>query len=82
VRGDTIVVERGTEGKPGYMIAWGRVSENGELVLVGNGVAGSKRFLGNKINVRFAGPVGDDQFVLTGKLGRRDCFLAFVRLGN
>jgi len=78
VDGGNVVVERGQPGRPGYLLISGRVADDGQLVLAGSGVSGSKAAFGRQLYARFAGRVDASQFSLTGRYGARDCTLTFT----
>ena len=73
------VITRGTPGQPGYNLAKGRPGEDGSLVLSGNGIGSSKRYVGAPHPVFFQGRLEGDRFVLKGALGERSCTLVLAR---
>jgi predicted Ser/Thr protein kinase len=79
VKGGEFVVATGTPGQPGYSIARGRPSPAGALVLLGDGIASSKRFAGQSQLVSFNGRAEGERFTLKGALGDRNCTLVLAR---
>jgi hypothetical protein len=79
VSGGEFVVATGTPGQPGYSQARGRPSAAGALVLLGDGIAISKRFIGKSQLVTFNGRADGGRFLLKGALGDRNCTLVLAR---
>jgi tRNA A-37 threonylcarbamoyl transferase component Bud32 len=73
------VITRGSPGQPGYNQAKGRPGEDGSLVLSGNGIGSSVRYVGKPHPVFFQGRLDGERFVLKGALGDRTCTIVLAR---
>src|SRR6185295_18942195 len=49
----------------------GRVAPDGTLVMIGNGIAGSSSYYGQRFEIRYGGRWTGDRFVLHGMFGGR-----------
>jgi predicted Ser/Thr protein kinase len=79
VQDGMFVIGSGVAGQPGYNQARGKPSEDGGLVLTGNGIAVTRRNAGKGIPVFFQGRLEGERFVLKGSIGDRPCTLVLAR---
>jgi hypothetical protein len=68
-----IIIERGTAGQVGYLLAKGRPTADGQLVLSGIAISPTKRNYGKEIKAYFTGAYADGAFALNGRTGSRNC---------
>ena len=81
-QGGEFAFERGVPGQPGFHTQRGRVAPDGTLVMIGNGIAGSSSYYGQRFEIRYGGRWTGDRFVLHGMFGGRTCDVEIARLGT
>jgi len=73
------VLERGRSGEPGFLHAEGRLSDEGVLVMTGNGIARHPSARGRAFPAFFEGRREGNRFIMQGTLGPRPCTLVIAR---
>jgi class 3 adenylate cyclase len=79
ISGDEFIVERGQEGRPGFMSVRGRPRADGTLTLSGKLISGAAASRGRVAGAFFEGSVVNERYELKGQIGERACTLTLER---
>jgi serine/threonine protein kinase len=79
IRGGEVAVGWGRQGEPGYNAMSGRIADDDQLVLAGQGISGLAKYRGQPYRIRLQGRFSNGRYEGTGTLGRRPCTLTLQR---
>ena len=79
VQDGQVVIERGTEGTPGWFRIRGTAGEDGALDLFGAGVSPMRRYYGQEFRIAIFGRFTQNGYTGSGRFGLRQCSFALTR---